>query len=493
MTTEKILTNEQPLLTRRTSRRARRIARKKRQQKMIAACSAGAVILAGGGVFAWSQLKPVSTLQVAEVFPSKTEDLRIFAPNTSFDSAPKLLENISSYGETSVESEGTPYLTDFTNDISDFIAFSSKHSWMGTAFAEGLWNDNYLTAYSVDSGKQAKEFMLSESCQETILKDHCGEGNFAVRGKWLITGSDEAVALHASSTKDKLDKESSLAANVTFANQTGELIAGDTMALMWTGSSNVTSFLPLGLSESFPDDAKMALAMAPTRTGISVYGSLYKGDSDNPLFDKSPISDSINQLPANTVTAISVSDAHKDVSNMLSNESSFINTHPEWVSLKDTISGYGAVLPDDLEKIFGKTTTFSLNKGTKGNEVAGTLRMSHSDSSVALKVLDNAAKKSSGITEMYKVREGGDDFLIESHSPITDGVITDNPLFTKLVGSVEKSIAVAYIDLDKTWALIDSNYELSETEYDAGVIGLNIKQKSSNRVDISLNWDTTKE
>lgn len=492
MTPDKMTTNEQPLLTRRTSRSARRKAQKKRQQKIITAAVAGGILLSAGGVFAWDKLSPVSALQVAELFPSKTEDLRIFAPHIESSAAPKMLESISSYGQTSVKSEATPYLTDFTGDITSFLEFRAGQPWMGTAFAEGKWEDNNLTAYSVSSTKQTKEFMLSKACTESFLKDSCGEGNFALRGKWLITGTEEAVKLHMSSTKKKLDKESSLAVNATFAEQTGALVADDTMALVWTGSSNITSFLPLGLSESFPNDGRMALALTPSEKGVSIYGSLYKGDTDNPIFGKPVISDSITKLPANTVTAISVAEAHEDVKGMLENENSFINTQPVWVSLKNGIVEYGANFPDDLEKVFGETTTFSLNRGEVGNEVAGTLRMSKSDSSVALKVLDNAAKKSSGITEMYNVREGDDDFLIESHSPITDGVITENPLFAKLVGPLDKSIAVAYIDLDNSWALLDSTYKLPEAGYDAGVIGINIMKNTSNRVDLSVNWDTEK-
>ncbi|MBC9706666.1 MAG: hypothetical protein H9W81_17270 [Enterococcus sp.] len=491
MTPDKTITSEQPLLTRRTSRRARRIARKKRQQKITAAAIMGTLLVAGGGVFAWDQLKPVSALQVSELFPADTQDLRVFAPNIAVKS-PKMLENIGSYSKTSVKSEETPYLADFTEDINTFFEFRSSHAWMGTAFAEGVWENNNLTVYAVESGSQAKEFMLSESCPTTFLKNYCGEGKFAVRGNWLVTGTADAVHLHASDNKEKLDKESSLAKETEFTEQTSSLLDG-TLALIWTDSKNVTSFLPMGLSDSFPTDARLALAVKPAENGVSIHGSMYKGESDNPIFDKPVISDSVTKLPANTVTAISVANAHEDVKNMLANENSFINTQPEWVSLKDGIVGYGAVLPDDLEKIFGETTTFSLNRGSVGNEVAGTLRMSGSDSSVALKVLSGAAQKSSGITEMYKVREGDDDFLIESHSPVTDGVITDNPLFAKLVGPLDKSIAVAFIDLDNSWALLDSSYELPSSNYDAGVLGINVEQGSSNRVDLTLNWDTEKE
>lgn len=492
MTPDTKFTDDSPYPTRRTSRRARRIARKKRQQKITTAAVAGIVLVAGGGVFAWEQLKPVSALQVAELFPSKTNDLRVFAPQSAPSSAPKMMDSLSSYSESTDADSTASYLADFTTDISSFLEFRNTYSWMGTVFAEGKWENNDLTAYSVDSGKQARNFMLSETCHSSFLADYCGEGNFAIRGKWLVTGTDEAIQLHASDNKEQLEKESSLAVNVTFAEQTSSLLGNGTMALVWTESSNVTSFLPLGLNDSFPHDARLALAVKPGTNGVTVQGSMYKGKIDSPIFDKPVISDSITKLPANTVTAISVSEAHEDVKTMMENENSFINTQPEWVSLKNGIIEYGAVLPDDLEKIFGKTTTFSLNRGDTGNEVAGTLRMSESDSTIALKILANATKKSAGIPNMYKVREGSDDFLIESHSPITDGAITDNALFTELVGPMDKSIAVAYIDLDKSWELLDSTYEPPANDYDAGIMGINIMQGSSGRVDITMNWNTEK-
>lgn len=481
--------SEQPFPTRRNSRRAKRIARQKRQRKINAAIISGALLLTGGGAFAWNQLQPVSALEVSELFPSKTDDLRVFSPQSVSDiSSAKVLDNLQSYGKSLNEEDSTTYLSEFTDDIKNFTDFHSTESWVGSAFAHGSWEDESLTAYAVKNSGKAKEFMTSPECNVSFLKTFCGEGNFAVSGKWLLTGTPGALALHTAEDKnDRIKKESSLAVNTTFAQQTGEL-AGDSLLLLWTNSENVTSFLPMGLNDSFPKDARIALSAVPAKTGISLSGSMYKGRTDSPLFKKQPISDSVTKLPANTVTAISVSEAHDDVENMLTNPEAFINTQDEWVSLRNAIEGYGAALPDDLTKIFGETTTFSLNEGSVGNKVAGTLRMTNADSETPVNILSNAAKESSGITEMYSVRAGEDDFLIESHSPITNGAITDNPLFTELVGSLSNSIAVAYIHLDDTWALLDSNYSAPSEGYDGGVLGINIMKGSSDRVDLEMNW-----
>jgi hypothetical protein len=210
------------------------------------------------------------------------------------------------------------------------------------------------------------------------------------------------------------------------------------------------------------------------------------------MFSKEPISNSITQTPGNTVMAISVSSVNQDVLKMTQDPEAFINKSPEWTGFRKGLETYGAKVPDDLEGMLGKTTTFSLNEGTVGNKVAGTIKVDKGNPAKASSILGNAAAKNPDIKDMYKMKESEGNFLIESHSPITEGMLSANPLFNQTVGDISNSVAVAYIDFDASRSLLDSTYIKPESSYDKGVMGINFFKKDAGELGFTVNWEMIK-
>jgi len=473
------------------NRRQKRIQQRKKRNRIIALAVSATVLLPTAAYGIYEVVKPVSALDAARMFPDNTTDLRTFTPeNIATVPSPEIMEKLRNYGvnKDGKDDPSTPqaeYFDSFLAEAKQFNDFRQNHQWLGVSFAEGKWEGGASTIYSLDNNGEAKKFLESEECKQSILAENCGEGNYVIKNRWLVTGDKASLALYAE------DFENTLADNPKFAVQT-EGILGQSFASAWTPSANITSFLPHSLNQSLPAKAQAAVALQPTEKGIAVSGSIFRGESENPLFAKNPISPSITQTPANTVMAISVSEVDKDVAKMLETPEAFINTSSEWTGLRKGLEQYGASIPADLPGMFGKTTTFSLNEGSVGNKVAGTLKIDEGDASKATAILSNAAAKNPDIKEMYKMKESEGNILIESHSPIIEGTLNDNPLFAKLVGGIENSVAVAFIDFDSTRGLLDSSYIKPEATYEKGAMGINFFKKSEGELGFTVNWDMIK-
>lgn len=473
------------------NRRQKRIQQRKKRNRIIALAVSATVLLPTAAYGIYEVVKPVSALDAARMFPDNTTDLRTFTPeNIAVMPTPEIMEKLRNYGvdKDGKDDPSTPqseYFDTFLTDAKKFNDFRQNQPWLGVSFAEGKWEGGASTIYSLENSGDAKKFLESEECKQSLLAENCGEGNYIIKNRWLVTGDKASLSLYAE------DFENSLADNPKFAVQT-EGVLGQSFASAWTPSENITSFLPHSLNKSLPAKAQAAVALQPTEKGIAVSGSIFRGESENPLFSKKPISSSINQTPGNTVMAISVSEVDKDVLNMVNAPESFINTSPEWTGLRKGLEQYGAKIPDDLSGMFGKTTTFSLNEGSIGNKVAGTLKIDEGDPTKAATVLGNASAKNPDIKDMYRMKESEGNILIESHSPIIEGTLNDNPLFSKLVGGIDQSVAVAFIDFDATRSLLDSSYIKPESSYEKGVMGINFFKKSEGELGFTVNWDMTK-
>jgi hypothetical protein len=450
-----------------------------------------AVVLPASAYGIYETVKPVSALDAAKMFPQETTDLRTFTPeNISTLPNPAVMEKLQAYGvdKDGKDDPSTPqsaYFDSFLTDAKTFNDFRQTRPWMGVSFAEGTWKDGAATIYSLENTGDAKKFLESEECKSSFLKDNCGEGKYVIKNRWLVTGSKDSLSLYNE------DFDSSLADNPKFAVQTANVL-GQSFASAWTPSENITAFLPHSLNKSLPSKAQAAVALHPTEKGIRVSGSIFRGDSENDMFSKEPISNSITQTPGNTVMAISVSSVNQDVLKMTQDPEAFINKSPEWTGFRKGLETYGAKVPDDLEGMLGKTTTFSLNEGTVGNKVAGTIKVDKGNPAKASSILGNAAAKNPDIKDMYKMKESEGNFLIESHSPITEGMLSANPLFNQTVGDISNSVAVAYIDFDASRSLLDSTYIKPESSYDKGVMGINFFKKDAGELGFTVNWEMIK-
>lgn len=473
------------------NRKQKRIQQRKKRTRIIALAVSAAIVLPTTAYGIYEVTKPVSALDAARMFPENTTDLRTFTPeNVTTLPNPEILEKLANYGvdKDGKDDPSTPqseYFDTFLADAKEFNDFRQTHQWLGVSFAQGKWESGGSTIYSLENNGEAKKFLASEECKTSIFTANCGEGNYVLKNKWLVTGDKESLALYTE------DFDTTLADNPKFAVQT-EGVLGESLASAWTPSENITSFLPHSLNTSLPSKAQAAVALYPTIKGISISGSIFKGTSENALFSKEPISTSVTQVPGNTVMAISVSRVNQDVLAMTENPEAYINTSPEWTSLRKGLEGYGATVPADLEGLLGKTTTFSLNQGSVGNKVAGTLKIDGGDLAKASSILANAAAKNPDIKDMYKMKEENGNILIESHSPVIEGTLNDNPLFSKLVGSIDKSVAVAFIDFDSTRGLLDSTYIKPESSYEKGVMGINFFKKDEGELGFTVNWDMLK-
>lgn len=469
------------------SRKAKRVA-KRRRVRISAILIAISVLIPAFVLGAYYISLPVSALDAAKMFPASTTDLRTFTPmNIQAQPPASVLESLSERAaeESNKDTTAVGYAGSFFASISKFAEFKKAHDWVGASFAQGIWDGGSATIYSLSNANEAKDFMESPECMESIFKDTCGEGNYLIKSNWLIIGTQESLGFYAE------DFKTTLADNPEFAVQTEDILE-NSFAAAWTASENITSFMPLNLSSSFPTKAKASVALIPTQTGISIKGSLFKADSSNAMFGKEPISDSIKKTPGNTVMAISVGQAYQDVKDMTENPESFISKDPSWQALRKALESYGTTVPEDLQPLLGETTTFSLNEGTVGNKVAGTLRVDGGKIEKATEILSNAALKNDDIKKMYMLKQDGNNLVIESHSPVAGGSLSDNPLFVKLVGNTDKSVAVAFIDFDNTRSLLNSEYVKPESSYDKGIMGINFSKHDDKTINFALNWEMTK-
>lgn len=426
-------------------------------------------------------------LQVVEptaMFPSDTKD---FVSVNLYSAAgtkinPELIDTIKSL---STETQGGwKFVSDLSNGASTFIENRESLSWIGYETAKGTWGNHTTpaTMYQVLDTDKAKTYMESSECDNGFLKASC-HGKYIISSGWLVTGDPDVLGDYHGKPK------TSLAQDETFIRDFAAAPKKPLMRL-WTPAKTVSETLPADFKETGSQDGRVAAFMSLNDSGFSLKANLY--DSTNPyytdLHNRAPINSDIQKLPANSVIAVAGSGANSIVETMLAQPTSFINTHKEWTGLKDALVKWKVSIPEDLPKIFGTTTALSINEGNSGNKVSGVLRLNGVDESKIISLFTEAAKGNKDIINTYKIRKDNNDMVIESHDPKVEGNLGSSDSFTNLVGDTSGSVAVAYVDLDKSHALLDSTYKVPAKGYDKGIIGINITSPSSSEVGIAMNW-----
>lgn len=395
---------------------------------------------------------------------------------------PELIDTIKSL---STETQGGwKFVSDISNEASTFIDNRGSLSWMGYETAKGTWGSHTtpVTMYQVlDTGK-AKKYMESSECDNGFLKASC-HGKYILSSGWLITGDTDVLNDYHGKPKTNLSQ------NETFIHDFAAAPKKPLMTL-WAPAETISETLPVDFKETGSQDGRVVAFMSLNDSGFSLKANLY--DSTNPyyteLHNREPINNDIQKLPANSVIAIAGSGAHSTVATMLTQPTSFINTHKEWTDLKDALVTWQVSIPEDLPKIFGTSTALSINEGNSGNKVSGVLRLNGVDESKIISIFTEAAKGNKNIINTYKIRKDDQDMVIESHDPKAEGTLGSSDSFTALVGDTSESVAVAYVDLDKSHALLDSTYKIPAKGYDKGIIGINITSPSSSEVGVTMNW-----
>lgn len=423
---------------------------------------------------------PTESLNATKVLPANTTDIQIFNPMVAYNN-PESANRLRKVMDFNAANSEASYLNDFATSVDDTFTLQKKQSWLQGSFVKAKTPDGNIEAYKISSSRSAKEFMLSPSCKTSFLKNFCDVSKFKLKNKWLIVSSPEIIDNYDAKIKTPLSK------NETFKAQTG-VSFDKSIVSIWTTANNITTLLPLQFGNFLPSDIKTSLEVKTPAQGLTISGSFYKGDSQSDFFNKNLISDSITKTPANTTMAISVAGADSSVTNMLKAKDSFINTESEWKQLRAALESYGLVVPDDLKDILGTTSTFSMNAGTVGNKVAGTLRITHANKDKVVEILTNASAQNKTILDMYTLKEDSDDLVIESHTPITDGELGDSPQFKSVIKDISSSVALAYIDIDKNNKLIDSTYVMPEQADSNGTLGVNISKVNSQELAYTINW-----
>lgn len=455
-----------------------------RKLKISVACSILllGVSLTGGGMV--SDALGLKAAKATAMFPLDTKD---FVSIDLYSAAgakaqPELVDTVKSL---SAETQGGwKSVNDVSRAATTFIENRSALPWMGYETAKGSWGNHSTpaTIYQVLNNEDAKKYMESEDCDKGFLKESC-HGKYIISSGWLITGNPDVLADYPEKPKDSLSE------NETFIRDFAAAPERPVMRI-WSSAKAMSETLPADFAELGSQDGRVAAFMSLNDSGFSLKVNLL--DSTNPyyndLHNRGTINSDIGKLPANSVIAVAGARADSIVGSMLAEKTSFINTHKEWIELKDALIKWNVNVPQDLPKIFGTNTALSINEGNSGNKVSGVLRVNDADENKIISLFSEAAKGNKGIVNTYKIRKDNSDMVIESHDPKTDGDLGSSDNFNKLVGDTSQSIAVAYVNLDKSHALLDSTYKIPAKGYDKGVIGINITSPSSSEVGITMNW-----
>lgn len=458
--------------------------RNDRKLKISLICSVLLLGLSLTGAGAVSESLGLQAAESEEMFPLDTND---FASINLYSAAstkaqPELIDMVKSL---SVETQGGwKFVSDVSKDATTFIINRSSLPWMGYETAKGSWGNHSTpaTMYQVLNKDDAKRYMESADCDKGFLKESC-HGKYVISSGWLVTGAPDVLADYAGKPENNLSE------NETFVRDFAAAPEKPAMRI-WSPAKTISETLPADFGEVGSQDGRVAAFMSLNKSGFSLKVNLH--DSTNPyytgLHNRATINEDIKKLPTNSVIAVAGSRMDDTVGTMLDQKTSFINTHKEWTELRDALVKWNIEIPQDLPKIFGKHTALSINEGNSGNKVSGVLRINDGDESKIISLFSEAAKGNKGIINTYKIRKDNNDMVIESHDPKTDGDLAGSDSFNNLLGDTSRSVAVAYVDLDKSRALLDSTYKIPSKGYDKGIIGINVTSTSSSEINITMNW-----
>jgi hypothetical protein len=452
--------------------------------KLASVCSVFLLVVSFISAGMISNALGLNAVDPTAMFPSDTKNftsLNLYSASGA-KSNPELIDTIKNL---SIETQGGwKFISDTSNYATTFIANREPLPWIGYETAKGTWGNHTTptTMYQVLDTDSAKKYMESSECDNGFLKESC-HGKYLLSSGWLITGAPDVLSDYQGKPKATLSQNENFIHDFASAPE-------KPLIRIWTPAKTISETLPADFKEAGSQDGRVAAFMSLNDSGFSLKANLY--DSTNPyytdLYKKGPITDDITKLPANSVIAVAGSGIDSIVGTMLTQKTSFINTHKEWTALKDALGKWKVNIPQDLPQIFGTNTALSINEGNSGNKVSGVLRLNEADENKVISLFTEAAKGNKDIINTYKIRKDSNDMVIESHDPKTDGNLGSSDSFTNLIGDTSKSVAVAYVDLDKSHALLDSAYTIPAKGYDKGIVGINITSPSSSEVGITMNW-----
>lgn len=464
--------------------------------KALGACVVLGITAAGfaTGIFETKETNP------ANLFPSNSTEFAMVSPallneNTAAF-AKKIAANIAKDDANASPEEKAQASTDWKY-LSTLIS-EAEHNlerypeWLGYEYAKAKWGDNtdYGYAYSITDKNKAEDFFKSEECKQAeFFAKYCGEGNSVIRNGWLLLAPNNDISVYP----DK--KEDSLGENQKFIDETSER-TGSAIASVWLPLSTASESLPKEFTDFSSKNGYFAATVNNAPNGFKIKANVF--DSDNQYIvaakDTQPVDATlIESMPANTVTGFASSNTSKYALLLRENQSSFVNTHEDWKALSDALSKWGIFTEEDILATLGTSTSFSINEGTKGNKVSGTLTVKGASKDKIISILTEAAKENKSIQTSYKVIDNGDGTItIDSHDPITEGDLKDSVKLKELLGDTSNSILISYINMDKNRELLDSSFDVN-ADNALGEVGINVYKPEGNKTEILVNWAFPKQ
>lgn len=423
-------------------------------------------------------------INAANLFPASTTFFTALNPYAiSLENATNDVNSVLSALPDSKDPKKWAFLQKLSSQESALIENHKKYSdWLGIQFASAQWDGNAPAyAYNLfDTGK-AEKFLQTEDCKTSFLAEYCSPDTHRIVNGWLIVSTPETMKKYNLDSKDVLGKTDA------FLKQT-EGSQKSPIILAVLPAAELSATLPTAFQEFSATKGTAMFAVNPMPTGVNV--KLRLSDTDNAYVKvaKHEALDvkTIKDLPDSTVMGIAVSNAGEYVPVMKSLTNSFMNTHDEWKTLSDSLAKWGLVSKEDMAKVFGKTTTISLNKGSTGNRVAGTFTAYGADSDKIITILSNAAKENPSIPNAYKVTNDNGTITIASHDPIIENKIGGTLDTKSLFGDTTNSIALAYLDVDGTKSLLDSSFK-PNVQSPAPTVGFNLSFVNDQTIELNVN------
>ena len=468
-------------------------AAKKRKKLLVMAGILTATIGFGATGLATGLFERIES-NPANIFPENTTEFAAVSPSAITASnaayAQKVISNIKT--SPASDSASSPaewkYLNELFSDTNQLLELQKQYpEWLGYNYAKAKWGDgdNYGYAYSITDKNKAAEFLQSENCKTVpLFAPYCGEGKSLFRKGWVILAPQDMIASYPAEDAPTLND------NEKFIAET-KAYTGSNIISAWMPLKTASASLPKEFTDFSSQSGSLTAVVNNGNHGLQIKASIFDDDNKYVQAAKNASAvdaDILKTMPANTVTGFAGSNTSAYTSIMRDNPSSFVNTHEDWKALSDALAKWGIKTADDTASTLGSSTAFSINEGTKGNKVAGTLTVKDANKDKIIQILAEAAKETKSIQTSYKVIDNGNGTItIDSHDPIADGDLKDKVNLQNLLGDTKDSVMLAYINADKNRELLDSSFH-ANPENALGEIGINVKKPEGNKTDVLANW-----
>lgn len=426
----------------------------------------------------------VRETNAANLFPANTTSFSALNPySTSIDNGTNDVQTVLDTLPESKDPKNWDFLQTLAHHENELLAGHKQYAdWLGIQFASAQWGNNKPAyAYDLFDSSKAENFLKSAECKTSFLGAYCAPDAHKIVNGWLIVSTPETMKTYNPNDKNVLGKTEKFIKQ-TEGYQTSPVI------LAVLPASTLSTSLPANFQELSATKGTAMFAVNPSVSGVNVKLRLF--DTDNAYVTAAkhePLDvQTIKNLPDNTVMGMSVSNAGSYIPVMKSLTNSFLNTHDDWKMLSDSLAKWGLVTDEDMNKVFGKTTTISLNEGSTGNKVAGTFTAYGADSDKIVSILSNAAKENPSIPNAYKVVNDHGNITVNSHDPIVENTLGTSLDVKGLFGDTSKSVALAYLNVDGTKALLDSKFQASVSN-PAPTLGFNLSFLDDKTLELNVN------